>query len=218
MPELRKQPVQPPVKLPELPFRSAARVFSPRTLFLHAQARFYFRKASHLNPEDSKLYFRIAGTYMNEQQWNQAVKHLETAMNIHPNQPEYNLAMGECRMRLDDFRQAIHYFSNVVRLRPKNVSSWEALIRCLFTATYYEEALEQVQAAILITDGKPVFSYYLSAIYFAMGKSKEGLLHLEKGLSKTPKLLKKFVDLNPSILQHQQVVDIIAKYKRNKSF
>ena len=126
--------------------------------------------------------------------------------------------MGECRMRLDDFRQAIHYFSNVVRLRPKNVSSWEALIRCLFTATYYEEALEQVQAAILITDGKPVFSYYLSAIYFAMGKSKEGLLHLEKGLSKTPKLLKKFIDLNPSILQHQQVVDIIAKYKRNKSF
>ncbi|HYC30264.1 MAG TPA: tetratricopeptide repeat protein, partial [Chitinophagaceae bacterium] len=139
----------------------------------YAQARFYFRKASHLNPEDSKLYYRIAGTYMNEQQWNQAMKHLETAMNIHPNQPEYNLAMGECKMQLGDFRQAIHYFTNVVRMRPRNISSWEALIRCLYTATYYEEALEQVLAAIKITEGKPVFYYYLSAVYFAMGKSKE---------------------------------------------
>ena len=184
----------------------------------HAQARFYFRKASHLNPDDSKLYYRIAGTYMNEKQWNQAAKHLETAMNIHPNQPEYNLAMGECRMQLGDYRHAIHFFSNVVRMRPKNISSWEALIRCLYTANYFEEALEQVNAAIRITEGKPVFSYYLGAIYFAMGKPKEGLLHLEKALAKVPKLLKKFIDLNPAILQHQQVVDVIARYKRNKSF
>ncbi|HKP31200.1 MAG TPA: tetratricopeptide repeat protein, partial [Chitinophagaceae bacterium] len=180
-----------------------------------AQARFYYRKASHLNPEDSKLYFKIAGTYMNEGQWVQASKHLETALNLQPSQPEYNLAMGECKMQLEDIRQAIHFFSNVVRLRPKNISSWEALIRCLFSAGYYEEALEQVDAAIKITDGKPLFYYYLSAVYFALGKSKEALLHLEKSLMKAPKLLKKFVELNPSILQNQQVVDVIAKFKRS---
>src|SRR5690349_1735068 len=119
----------------------------------HAQARFYYRKASHLNPEDSKLYYKIACTYMNEGQWSQAIQHLETAMNIHPAQPEYNLAMGECKMQLDDTRQAIHFFSNVVRMRPRNISSWEALIRCLFSAEYYEEALEQVLAAMKITEG-----------------------------------------------------------------
>lgn len=180
-----------------------------------AQARFYYRKASHLNQEDSKLYYKIAGTYMNEGQWVQAAKHLETALNLQPAQPEYNLAMGECKMQLDDIRQAIHFFSNVVRLRPKNISSWEALIRCLFSAGYYEEALEQVDAAIKITEGKPIFYYYLSAVYFAMGKSKEALLQLEKSLMKAPKLLKKFVELNPSILQNQQVVDVIAKFKRS---
>ena len=180
-----------------------------------AQARFYYRKASHLNPEDSKLYYKIAGTYMNEGQWAQAAKHLETALNLQATQPEYNLAMGECKMQLGDTRQAIHYFSNVVRLRPKNISSWEALIRCLFSAGYYEEALEQVNAAIKITDGKPIFYYYLSAVYFAMGKSKEALLQLEKSLMKAPKLLKKFVELNPSILQNQQVVDVIARFKRS---
>jgi tetratricopeptide (TPR) repeat protein len=184
----------------------------------YAQARFYYRKASHLNPEDSKLYYKVACTYMNEGQWGQAVRHLETAMNIHPSQPEYNLAMGECKMELNDIRQAIHFFTNVVRMRPRNISSWEALIRCLYSAEYFEEALEQVLAAQKITEGKVIFVYYLSAIYFAMKKSKEALLHLEKALSKAPKLLKKFIELNPAILQNQQVVDLIAKYKRNKSF
>lgn len=180
-----------------------------------AQARFYYRKASHLNPEDSKLYFKIAGTYMNEGQWVQGAKHLETALNLQPSQPEYNLAMGECKMQLNDTRQAIHYFSNVVRLRPKNISSWQALIRCLYSAGYYDEALEQVNAAIKITEGKPIFYYYLSAVYFALGKSKEALLQLEKSLIKAPKLLKKFVELNPAILQNQHVVDVIAKFKRS---
>jgi tetratricopeptide (TPR) repeat protein len=182
-----------------------------------AQARFYYRKASHLNQGDSKLYYKIACTYINEQQWTMAVKQLETAMQIHRLQPEYNLAMGECKMQLGEYKEAIQYFSNVVRQRPKNISSWEALIRCLYHGEFYEEALEQVHAAIKITDARPIFIYYLSAIYFALGKSKEGLLQLERAMSLSPKMVKKFIELNPSLLRNQQVVDIIARYKRNKS-
>ncbi len=183
----------------------------------YAQARFYYRKASHLNQEDSKLYYKIACTYINEGQWVTAVKQLETALQIHRLQPEYNLAMGECKMQLGEYKEAIQYFSTVVRQRPKNISSWEALIRCLYNGEYYDEALEQVQAAMQHTDNKPLFVFYLSVIYFALGKSKEGLLHLEKAMTKSPKLLKKMVDLNPAILQHPQVVDVIARFKRNRS-
>lgn len=183
----------------------------------YAQARFYYRKASHLNQEDSKLYFKIACTYINEGQWNTAVKQLQTALQIHRLQPEYNLAMGECKMQMGEFREAIQFFSNVVAQRPKNISSWEALIRCLYIGEYYDEAVEQVDAAIRHTDNKPIFTFYLSAIYFAMGRSKEGLVQLENGMNKAPRLLKKLIDLNPSILQHQQVVDLVARYKKNRA-
>ena len=182
-----------------------------------AQARFYYRKASHLNQEDSKLYFKIACTYINEGQWNTAVKQLQTALQMHRLQPEYNLAMGECKMQLGEFKEAIQYFSNVVAQRPKNISSWEALIRCLYIGEYYDEAVEQIDAAIRHTDNKPIFTFYLSAIYFAMGRSKEGLAQLENGMNKAPRLLKKLIDLNPSILQHQQVVDLVARYKKNRA-
>lgn len=183
----------------------------------YAQARFYYRKASHLNQDDSKLYYKIACTYINEGQWGTAIKQLETALQIHRNQPEFNLAMGECKMQLGDYKEAIQYFSNVVRQRPRNISSWEALIRCLYNGEYYEEALEQIKSAIKHIENKPIFIFYLSAVYFAMGKIKEGLLHLDRAMSKSPKHLKKMIDLNPSLLQHQQIVDLIARYKRNRS-
>jgi tetratricopeptide (TPR) repeat protein len=182
-----------------------------------AQARFHYRKASHLNPDDSKLLYKIACTYYNEEQWGSAVKQLESALRIHRLQPEYNLLMGECKLQMNEFKEAVQFLSTAVRVRPKNISGWEALIRCLFTAGYLPEARQQSLAALSHTNNKAIFLYYLSAVLFAMNKSKEALLYLEKALSTTPKHLKKFVQLNPSILQNPLVVDVIAQYKRSRS-
>ena len=52
---------------------------------------------------------------------------------------------------------------------------------------------------------------------YAGGKFKEAFLYLENGMATNPKLIKKFIELNPSILQHQQVVELIARYKKRKS-
>jgi tetratricopeptide (TPR) repeat protein len=183
----------------------------------NAQARFYYRKASHISPDDSKLYYKIACTYFNEGEWEGAVKHLETALKIHRNQTEYNLLMGECKVQQGFFKDAIHYFSSVVSQSPRNKKGWEALVRCLYVGKYYEEAKEQVSAAIKILDKQPIFVYYLSAVLLALGKTKEGILQLENAMSIAPKLVKKFVELNPSILQNHNVVDVISKFKRKRS-
>jgi tetratricopeptide (TPR) repeat protein len=183
----------------------------------NGQARFYYRKASHISQEDSKLYYKIACTYFNEGQWESAVKHLEVALKIHGQQSEYNLLMGESKMQLGLYKDAIQYFSAVVATRPKNKRGWEALVRCLFKAEYFEEAKEQVLTAIEITNGQPIFYYYLSAVLFAMKKTKEAIVQLENAMTKSPKQLKKFVELNPSILQNHHVVDVISKFKRNRS-
>lgn len=181
-----------------------------------AQARFHYRKALHLNADDAKLYYKIACTYYNEGQWTSAVKQLESALKIQRLHPEYNLLMGECKMQLNEMKEAIQFLSTAVRVRPRNISGWEALIRCLYYAEFYPEAKQQALAALSHTNNKSIFLFYLSAILFAMNKSKEALLYLEKGLSASPKHLKKFVQLNPSILQNSQVVDMIAQYKKSR--
>lgn len=120
-------------------------------------------------------------------------------------------------MELGLFKDAVQYFSQVVCIRPRNVAGWEALIRCLYTAGFYDEALEQADAALNVTNGKPIFLFYKAAVLLARGKSKESILQLERAMTQAPSLLKKFIELNPSILQNQQVVDVIARFKRNKS-
>ena len=186
-------------------------------LHQYAQARFYYRKASHMNESDSRLFYKIACTYFNEGQWEGCVKQLDHCLKIHRKQTEYNLLMGECKMQLGHFKEAAQYFSTVVRLRPHTKSGWEALIRCLYKGEFFDEALEQSKAALRITNNKPIFIFYKSAALMALGKTKEAILQLETAMEKSPKLLKKFMELNPSVLQNSQVVDVLAKFKRNKS-
>ena len=182
-----------------------------------AQARFNYKKAAHLNHNDSQLHFKIACTYMNESNWASAIKNLEIALRMHRLQPEYNLALGQCFMEMGKLDDAITYFGNVVRVRPKNLNGWIELLKCLYKASLLDEALEYAGFAYEQTDGKTIFLFYKSAILFAMGKSKEAILQLEHGMQQNPRLIKKLIELNPSILQNQQVVDVIARFKKRKS-
>lgn len=183
----------------------------------YAQARQYYRKASHMRSDDSRLFYKIAYTYYREGQWESCLKQVETALKIHRLQPEYNLLAGECKMAMRQYKDAVQYFTNVVGARPKNATGWEALIRCLYTGEYFEDAIIQCDAALHATQDKPLFLFYRSAVLIAMGKVKEGVLQLENAMIEAPKQLKKFVELNPAILQNQLVVDVIARFKRNKS-
>ncbi len=122
-------------------------------------------------------------------------------MRIQRNVAEYNLAMGECRMNMNQYREAIHCFSMVVKQRPRNVNGWESLIKCLYKKECYEEACDQCLAALAATEGKPIFLFYYSAALIGAGKWKEAMLQLDTAMEKAPKLLKKFIEINPAILQ-----------------
>jgi tetratricopeptide (TPR) repeat protein len=183
----------------------------------YPQARFNYKKASHLNAEDSQMYYKIACTYMSEAAWQSAIKQLLIATRIHKMQAEYNLALGQCYMQLNNIDEAITYFGNVVRVRPKNINGWLELLKCLYVAGMFEEGKEYADFALEQTDQKPIFLFYKSMFLFANGKMKEAMIQLENGMAANPKMVKKFIELNPSILQHPQVVEIIARYKKQKS-
>jgi len=183
----------------------------------YAQARFNYRKAVHLNHEDSQLHYKIACTYMNEGLWESAIKNLEVALRMHRQQPEYNLAMGQCYNEMGKIEEAVQYFGNVVRSRPKNINGWLELLKCLYKASCHEEGMEYVEYALQQTGGKPVFLFYKCAFLLSLKRSKEALIQLELGMQKNPKAIKKLIELNPAILQIPTVVDIIARFKRNKS-
>ncbi len=183
----------------------------------YAHARFNYKKASHLNPEDSQIHYKIACTYMNEGNWNQAIKVLEVALKVHQMQPDFNLAIGRCHMKLGNIENAITYFGNVVRVRPKNTLAWIELLKCLYKGELFDEGLEYSSFALEQMETKPIFIFYKSIFLFALGKTKEALIYLENGMAVNSKLIRQFIEVNPAMMQHQQVIEIIAKYKKRKS-
>ena len=61
---------------------------------------------------------------------------------------------------------------------------------------------------------KPDFYYYHAALLLELGKSKEAMLQLEKGLKGSLAKLKVFTELNPEYLRRSSVTDLISKYKK----
>ncbi|MEO6814041.1 MAG: tetratricopeptide repeat protein [Ginsengibacter sp.] len=181
-----------------------------------AQARFNYRKAVHLNDNDSHLHYKIATTYMQEGYWESAIKNLNNAMSINRSQPDFHLALAECYLHLNRIKDSVIHFTQFIKARPKNVRGWKELIKCLYDAGYFEEALEQVINAQKNTDDKPVFMYYKAAILFALGKSKEGMLQLQSGINSMPSLIKQFVRLNPALLQNAAIAGVISGNKNHK--
>lgn len=182
----------------------------------YTQARYCYRKASHLNPEDDKLYYRIGHTYMLEKNWDNAVKSLLSAIKINRNNAEYCLAIGECLLELEENKEALAYFLNAIRIRPSGQHAWLSFIRGLYIAGFYEEAIVQLNIAEKKIGRRPVFKFYRTAVLIALGKSREALIHLETALQEAPRQVKKLVELDPFILRHSGVVDMIARYRRKK--
>ena len=104
--------------------------------------------------------------------------------------------------------------AHLLRLKPGSKSTWVALIRGLYLANYYDEALTQIEVAREHCGDKPDFRYFYAAVLFEQGKSKEGLLQLEKALKEAPAKAKLFTELNPEYLRRTAVTDLMAKYKK----
>ncbi|MFY7880051.1 MAG: tetratricopeptide repeat protein [Lacibacter sp.] len=183
----------------------------------YAQARFHYRKASHLNPEDSRVYYKIAVTYLNEGHYEKAIKSLTQALKINRMHPDYNLIMGMALKELGNYSEALEYFSTVVKVKPKNIKGWSAMIECLLRSESFEEAEKVTDAGFEATGGKPVFIFYKAAALFSAGKFKQALLALEQALGQAPRQFKKFLELVPVGLQHPQIVDLLARYKKTKN-
>ncbi len=126
------------------------------------------------------------------------------------------MAIGNCLMELNVKSEALVCYLNAVRLKPDNKTTWVSLVRGLYIAGYYDEAILQLHVAIEHCGEKGDFYYFQAAALFELGKAKEAMLQLEKALSMAPAKVKLFTELNPEYLMRTPVAELIGKYKKPK--
>lgn len=180
----------------------------------YSLARHFYRQASKLSPEDDVIFYKIGETYAREHDWEKAVKSYSVALNIDKENATYCLAIGNCLMEMKSTNEALLCFLNAVRLKPSVKITWLALIRGLFFAQHYDEALTQIDVARGNCGDKADFDYLQAAVLFEMGKTKEALIQLENGLAESVSKVKIFTQLNPDYIKRNAVAELIAKYKK----
>ncbi|MCD6013603.1 MAG: tetratricopeptide repeat protein [Flavipsychrobacter sp.] len=180
----------------------------------YSRARQFYRQASQLSPQDDGIFYKIGETYAREKQWEKAVKSFSVALHLNKDNAAYCMAIGNCLMEMDVKSEALVCYLNAVRLKPGNKSTWVALIKGLYLAGYYDEAITQLGVAREHCGDKGDFYYYHAACLFELGKAKEAMLQLEKGMKTLPSKIKLFTELNPEFLRRSSVTDLIAKYKK----
>lgn len=178
------------------------------------RARFFYRKASQLSPQDDSIFFKIGETYVREQQWEKAVKAYSVALHLDKDNAAYCMAIGNCLMEMQAESEALVCYLNAVKLKPNNKTTWIALIKGLFTAGYFEEALTQIEIARENCGDKGDFRYLQAATLLELGKSKEALIQFEQALKLAPTKVKMFTALNPEYIRRSSVSDLIGKYKK----
>jgi tetratricopeptide (TPR) repeat protein len=182
----------------------------------YSRARQYYRQASQLSPQDDGIFYKIGETYTREKQWEKAIKSFSVALHLDKDNASYCMAIGNCLMELNVKSEALVCYLNAVRLKPDNKTTWVSLIRGLYIAGYYDEAIMQLQVATEHCGEKGDFFYFHAAALLEMGKAKEAMLQLEKALVMAPKKLKLFTDLNPEYLMRPSVTELIGRYKKTK--
>lgn len=179
-----------------------------------SKARYYYRQASQLSPQDDSIFYKIGETYSREKQWEKAVKAYSVALHLNKDNASYCMAIGNCLMEMDVKSEALVCYLNAVRLKPGNKTTWVALIKGLYATKYFEEALTQIEVAREHCGDKADFRYFQAAILLELGKSKEAIVQLGKGLAISPAKVKIFTDLNPEYLRRNAVADMLARYKK----
>ncbi len=178
------------------------------------RARYFYRKASQLSPQDDSIFYKIGETYAREKQWEKAVKAYSVALHLDKDNASYCMAIGNCLMEMDAENEALVCYLNAVKLKPNNKTTWMALIKGLYLAHYYDEALTQLEIARENCGDKADFRYFHAAALFELGKSKEALIQLEKALKISPAKVKMFTALNPEYLRRGSVSELIGRYKK----
>ncbi len=178
------------------------------------RARYFYRKASQLSPQDDSIFYKIGETYAREKQWEKAIKAYSVALHLDKDNASYCMAIGNCLMEMDVQTEALVCYLNAVKLKPNNKTTWLALIKGLYMANYFEEALTQIEIARENCGDKAEFGYFRAATLFELGKSKEALLQLEQALKLAPTKVKTFTALNPEYMRRSSVSELIARYKK----
>ncbi len=132
-----------------------------------------YRKALSLAPSDPAATLGLATSYLDNYNSKGAVSLAQAALDRSPDDPEWNLLMGEALIDQRQFAEAVSYLKKSLNAKPRMLPGIHALIGKAYAETgNNKEAIEQLKLGESSdTDGS--VEYLLARLYRQVGDSKD---------------------------------------------
>jgi tetratricopeptide (TPR) repeat protein len=180
-------------------------------------ARKMYREAAEMymtGPHDSPVIWNKTGiAYHQQMLLDQARKHYEKAIKLHPTYSEAINNLGTVFYAKKNYKRAIAEYKRALKLAPNSASIHSNLGTGYFARKQYKDAADEYQIALNLdpdvfehrsTQGillqersvleRAKFHYYLAKTYAKAGANERALLYMRKCLEEGFKDKKKFTD------------------------
>lgn len=147
----------------------------------------YLAHARDLVPTNAELPYEFAVICLRMGLFAEARKALGQALQIDPDNPQYNLGMGLVVSFSDDPSQSLPYLNRYHELRPSDVQGVLALGEANFRARDYDQAAKWLQLAAANNSTSADARYYLGRIARQQGRFDDATAELKQSLSLRPK-------------------------------
>ena len=137
------------------------------------------QKATELEPRMEAAFYFLGNTYALSEQYEKAFDAYRRAIELNPNHAPYYKRMVLIAEKLANSEEVIRCLQEVVRLDPDDVVSQLNLAKALSKKGRFQEAIEQLQAAIKKAPDYKEAYYLLSSYSRQMGDIKAADSYIE---------------------------------------
>ncbi|MCS6935203.1 MAG: tetratricopeptide repeat protein [Chitinophagales bacterium] len=177
------------------------------------KARAYLRKAIGLDAHYHEAYYRLGELYAVEDNWTKAISAFERALKICPESADYNSAIGIAYLRVGENEKAIHALETAYQLDAEDISNWINLALAYMHVNNPRKALQVMTEA---EEEFPGYSevFYLKAVFYRdIGKRREALVNLQKGLMLNFEMHTILYDFDEEIINDVEFTEVIQQYR-----
>ncbi len=179
------------------------------------QAEVLYRKALTIEPDFHEAHFGLGICALIKGDFTKAIDFLLKAIELDEDNSEYLYNLGEAYFDSENYDLAIESFNKAIEVDPEYLDPRFYLASTLADKFgQWDKALEGLQFAITDPEVESEYQYRLAGFLIERGYEQEGLVTLQKALSKNLSFLKDLFDFAPSLQNNINVISLIDQFKR----
>ena len=145
-----------------------------------AKQREYLEKLVAQYPNDERAHFSLGGYYFGQQEFADAIRHYNKAIEIAPNySPAYNI-LGYSYRQQGDYSSAEQAFKKYIELIPNDPNPYDSYAELLLKMGKFEDSIAQYRKALSIDPHFVPSHFGISADLTYMGQPQEATAELQK--------------------------------------